>query len=250
MILRLFLIVSFIFLFSSASNTEPNRLDEKLEILDDQVKLENFSKNLYKSLGEENLRPNYPAFRAAIEGFFKLKTSNQLGSNLLTIIDFSLSSTKERLWVINLIEQKIIYRTLVAHGQESGNLYANKFSNIPSSHQSSLGFYITDKVYTGKHGISLRLDGVEKGINDKARERAIVMHSADYVSYDFIEKHGRLGRSFGCPAIPIEKHEKIIRLLAGRSCLYIYHTAPDYHAKSRMKGDEEIISGLMSFIKE
>lgn len=251
MIFRIFLMGVFILLFSTTSFTESASLSSPL--LEDHLsyaQFENYSKKLYESFDEDASKPSYRVFQKAVVGFFKLKASDRLENNLLTVIDFSLPSTQERMWVINMLEQKIIYRTLVAHGQQSGSLYATAFSNRPSSHQSSLGFYLTAKPYTGKHGTSLRLDGVETGINDKARERAIVMHSADYVSYDFIKKHGRLGRSYGCPAIPKEKHEEIISLLAEKSCLYIYHPSPEYHAKTTFKADEKSFAALMSFLEE
>jgi hypothetical protein len=240
----------FLILFTATSYTESSMARVQLVNESSLDQFERYSKKLYERLGNDKSKPNYKVFHKAVIGFFKLKASDRLENNLLTLIDFSLPSTQERLWVINLLEQKIIYRTLVSHGQNSGSLYANVFSNTPSSHQSSLGFFLTAKPYIGKHGTSLRLDGVEKGINDKARERAIVMHSADYVSYDFIKKHGRLGRSYGCPAIPKEKHEEIIGLLAGKSCMYIYHNSYEYHVKSSFKADEESFAALMRFIEE
>ncbi|MCW8897978.1 MAG: murein L,D-transpeptidase catalytic domain family protein [Flavobacteriales bacterium] len=247
---RVFLMGVFLILFSSTNYTEPTASSIQLGIENKYEQLNDYSKKLYESLDKNLSKPAYKVFHNAIAGFFKLKASHHFENNLLTVIDFSLPSTQERMWIIDILEQKIIYQTLVAHGQKSGNLYANQFSNIPSSHQSSLGFYLTDKPYTGKHGTSLYLDGVEQGINDKARERAIVIHSADYVSYDFIQKHGRLGRSHGCPAIPKKNHEEIIRLLAGKSCLYIYHDTPEYHTKTYIKPDEESLTALINFLKE
>ncbi len=147
---------------------------------------------------------------------------------LITIIDFSLPSDKERMWVIDLEHGNVLYHCLVAHGRNSGELFAEKFSNIPGSYTSSPGFYLTDQIYFGRHGLSLYLDGLEKGINDKARERAIVMHSADYVSHDFVKKHGRLGRSHGCPAIPVGLHKEIIRSIKGGSLLYIHAPEEQY----------------------
>ncbi|MFZ0280352.1 MAG: murein L,D-transpeptidase catalytic domain family protein, partial [Bacteroidales bacterium] len=128
--------------------------------------------------------------------------------------------------------------------------YASHFSNTPSSYQSSLGFYITGDTYIGKHGISLILDGVEPGINDKARERSIVMHGADYVSKSFIREYGRLGRSFGCPSIPLEDHERIINLLSGMSCIYIYYPDESYLASTHLFATEPALKGINSFLNE
>jgi hypothetical protein len=153
-------------------------------------------------------------------------------TEVITIIDFSLPSDKERLWVLDLKQGKVLFHCLVSHGRNSGELMAEKFSNIPGSNASSPGFYTTGETYIGKHGFSLKLDGLEMGINDKARTRAIVMHGADYVSTDFIRKHGRLGRSFGCPAVPQELSEEIIQTIKGGSCLFIYVPETSYLSNS------------------
>ncbi len=144
-------------------------------------------------------------------------------TSIVTLIDFSLPSTARRLWTINLETGEVLYNTWVAHGKNSGNNEAQSFSNKPQSYQSSLGFYLTDQTYTGKHGHSLRLKGLEKNINDKAWERAIVIHGADYVTESFIKTHGRLGRSHGCPAIPPEITDEFINTVKDGSLLFIYH---------------------------
>ena len=147
---------------------------------------------------------------------------------LLTIIDFTKPSTEKRLFIIDLNNQELIHHTLVAHGKNTGLNLAESFSNTSQSLQSSLGFYTTGEPYYGKHGYSLRLDGLEEGINDNARKRAIVIHGAKYVSEDFIETHGRLGRSWGCPALPLEQTKEIIDLIKKGSCLYIYSDDENY----------------------
>ena len=119
----------------------------------------------------------------------------------LTVIDYSKPSTERRLWVFDLKSRELVYEELVAHGQGSGANMATQFSNAPDTHQTSLGLFVTDNTYVGKNGYSLRLDGLDKGVNDRARERAIVMHGAPYVSQEFVKANGRLGRSWGCPAI-------------------------------------------------
>lgn len=158
------------------------------------------------------------SFRERISSFLPYAKSQ-----VVTLIDFSLPSTAKRLWTINLITGEVLFNTYVAHGQNSGDNVANVFSNKPESHQSSLGFYLTDEIYVGKHGNSMRLKGLEKNINDKAWDRAIVVHGADYATDDFIHKHGRLGRSFGCPAIPPEITDKFIETVKEGSLLFIYH---------------------------
>jgi hypothetical protein len=154
--------------------------------------------------------------------------------DVITIIDFSLPSDKERLWVIDLIQEKVLYRCLVSHGRNSGELMAENFSNTPGSNASSPGFYSTGETYIGKHGLSLALDGLETGINDKARERAIVMHGADYVSSDFIRNNGRLGRSLGCPAVPVKFSKEIIQTIKGGTCLFIYVPKTSYTSNSQI----------------
>ncbi|HKL08909.1 MAG TPA: murein L,D-transpeptidase catalytic domain family protein [Bacteroidales bacterium] len=165
-----------------------------------------------------------PAINLALNGFLGLKDRKLLtNDSMITIIDFSLPSTQERLYILDIKNQKIIKKTLVAHGMNTGDLLAEFFSNEPESLKSSLGLYITQETYFGNHGYSLRIKGVSKGLNDNAEERAIVIHGAEYVSYDFIESYGRIGRSFGCPALPIDETNEIIDLIKGGSCLYIYH---------------------------
>lgn len=168
--------------------------------------------------------PKFQSFYKALEGFNSLKNKGLIRNNILTLIDFSLSSNVKRLWVIDLSNNIILFNTLVAHGKNTGEEFATTFSNATSSFKSSLGLYVTGEIYTGKHGISLKLDGLDKGINDQARTRAVVIHGADYVSNTFIKLHKRLGRSLGCPAIPVEFTEKIIQTIKNKSCLFIYHS--------------------------
>jgi hypothetical protein len=136
------------------------------------------------------------------------------------------------MWIIDMKDGMILHYGLVSHGRNSGDLMAQKFSNISSSNMSSLGFYLTGETYQGKHGYSLRLDGLEKGFNDKARERAIVIHGADYAHENFIQQTGRLGRSLGCPALPNEIANEVIDLIKEQSLLFIYGKDKDYLNKS------------------
>lgn len=169
-------------------------------------------------------------FEKAYKGFENLKKEGKLpeGSELLTIADFSRSSNTKRLWVIDLVNKKILFNSLVAHGMGTGEEFAEHFSNTDSSHQSSLGFYITDATYTGKNGYSLKLIGMDKGFNDAALDRAIVMHGADYVNENFAVAHKRIGRSWGCPAVSRELAAPIINTIKGKSCLFIYYPDDNY----------------------
>jgi hypothetical protein len=167
--------------------------------------------------------PNIQGFKEALKGYYQLKADGVIQKDILTLIDFSLSSNTKRLWVIDMATNTILYNSLVAHGRNTGEEYANSFSNASSSFKSSLGFYSTGEIYNGKHGMSLKLDGLEKGINDNARVRGVVMHSANYVSNSFIKANKRLGRSQGCPAIPEELLKGIVGTIKNKSCLFIYH---------------------------
>jgi hypothetical protein len=195
---------------------------------------------LYDSLELKKQGLSETAFLYAWYGFHKMK----LGKQIMAIADFSQSSRNKRLYVIDLLKKKLILNTFVAHGRNSGQEYAKSFSNDNSSFQSSLGFYRTMGTYQGKHGLSLRLEGMEKGINDRAFERAIVMHGADYVSEDFIKNTGRLGRSQGCPAVSVADSKKLIQLLYDGAGLFIYSQNPNYFKSS------PLLSGINNLIKE
>lgn len=165
-------------------------------------------------------------FRADVrkEIFVKAYEGYQKGNfkkGLLVIIDFKKPAAADRFFVLDLEKKKTVIKSLVAHGQATGGNYAKHFSNNSGSHMSSLGFFKTAETYSGKHGYSLRLDGLDKGINDKARERAIVIHGADYVSREFIKKHGRLGRSWGEPALPRADSKAIIDKIKNGVCLFV-----------------------------
>jgi len=144
-------------------------------------------------------------------------------SPLLTVIDYSLPSTEPRLWVLDLDAGKVLFHELVAHGLHSGDDRTVAFSNVSGSKMTSLGLFRTAETYIGKHGHSLRLDGLEPGFNEAARERAIVMHGADYVDPDIIPKLGRLGRSWGCPAVRREVSDAIIERIQGGTALFAWY---------------------------
>jgi hypothetical protein len=179
--------------------------------------------SVYDVLNLEAKGLSRSTFEIAVKGFQKLKEQGKVKHNKLTIVDFSKPSTQKRLYVIDLEGQKLLFNTLVAHGRNTGTLMATNFSNTNSSNQSSLGFYVTAEKYIGKHGLSMRMDGMEAGLNNNARERAIVMHAADYVSENFAKSMGFIGRSWGCPAVNPKENKPIVETIANGSVLFIYN---------------------------
>lgn len=227
MIYKIFPVALFAVLTFYTSKTifTTNANSEKLEI--SNVSVSSFDskvESIYNHLNSNQFDlPNLESFKEALKGFYSLKNKGLLQKDILTLVDFSLSSNRKRLWVIDLDTNTILYQSLVAHGRNTGEEFANSFSNANSSYKSSLGFYLTGEIYNGKQGISLKLDGLEKGVNDNARARGVVIHSANYVSNSFIKSNKRLGRSQGCPAIPAELLGGIINTIKNKSCFYIYH---------------------------
>ncbi|WP_128543829.1 murein L,D-transpeptidase catalytic domain family protein [Larkinella soli] len=183
---------------------------------------------IYDELGLEATGLRKDVYEYALRGLLK----NSFSKSVLSIVDLSQPSSNKRLYVIDLATHKLLFHTYVAHGRNSGQLMANSFSNTNSSYKSSLGFYQTLGTYQGKHGLSLQLKGLEKGFNDNAFDRAIVMHGADYVCEDIIKQTGRLGRSQGCPAVPNALSKSIIQAIKGGSCLFIYSPYEEYLKKS------------------
>ena len=188
---------------------------------------------LYDMMALEDSGLSVQAFQYAWLGYHNLVKKGQLHNpDVLTICDFSQSSSEKRMYVIDVRTRKVLYRTWVAHGINSGESFANSFSNEPESCKSSLGFYVTRKTYTGVNGLSLRIDGMDKGFNDNANSRSIVIHGAPYVSMRILKKYGVMGTTFGCPAIPSELTEDIIPLLKNGSCFFIYYPSKRYISNS------------------
>lgn len=218
-----------LFLIFSFSTTQTNRSEpsaakpamyaKTIEVTID-AKIEKAYSNLHS---DEFALPKLESFSEAIKGYYLLKQKGLIKKDILTLIDFSLSSNTKRLWVIDLVTGDVLFHSLVAHGRNTGDEFASTFSNAAESYKSSLGFYATGEIYNGKHGMSLKLDGLEKGVNDQARARGVVMHAADYVSDSFIKNNHRLGRSQGCPAVPVALSKEIIDAIKDKSCFFIYH---------------------------
>ena len=188
--------------------------------------LEDHILSLYRDCHLEDFNLEYAVFETALIGHYNIIASGKnLKPELLTIFDLSKPSNERRFYVIDLKERRVRYYTFASHGKNSGSLQAENFSNTPNSKKSSLGFFLTAETYNGKNGRSLRIDGLEPGINDKARERAIVIHPAPYTSTEHIRKYGMVGNSEGCPAIGENVSDEIIDLIRGGSTFFIY--APD-----------------------
>lgn len=200
----------------------------------DSGKVDNDDVYIAVNLAETGLSRDI--FNLALTGLKKLDANGKLQNpNILTIADYSQSSNKKRLYVIDLKNNKLLFNTYVAHGRNTGDEYAKYFSNKEGSLKSSLGFYITEQPIFGTHtGFSLMINGVEKGFNDNAVKRAIIIHAADYATENFIKKYGRLGRSLGCPALPPELNKPIIETIKGGTCLFIYNPDKDYICSSSL----------------
>ena len=191
-----------------------------------------YARYLYREIGENDL--SFEAFRQGLTVYLNLKKEGQLQRlDTLTIIDFSLPSNVPRFFIVDLCHRRVIHKSLVAHGVRSGRLYPKHFSNENNSHKSSLGFYITGTTYRGKFDLALRLEGMEYS-NSHARSRGVVMHGADYASYDFLDKNGcQLGRSYGCPSLPHDGFEEVVEMTKEGSCLFIYYPSRSYKKYTR-----------------
>lgn len=174
------------------------------------------------------------ALQSAVKGYLHLQEQGVLkNDSLLSIVDFSQSSRKKRFYLIDMKNSKLLVNTYVAHGKNSGVDMANNFSNTIGSEKSSLGFYITKETYTGKNGFSLKMAGLDRGFNDNAEARAIVVHGADYVNAGRVSS-AYMGRSQGCPALPREDYIKVIDLIKDGSALFVYSGDASYSASSTL----------------
>lgn len=188
---------------------------------------------LYDSMKLRRVGLSKKAFELAWKGYQYMRSKDMLtNTDVLSICDFSQSSRRKRLYIIDIDAMKLLINTHVAHGRNSGKEYAKSFSNSMESHKSSLGFYITKQTYWGGHGLALEIDGLERGINDKANERKIVVHGSDYVGDKFLRYNPFNGRSFGCPAVPSRVNSKVINAIKNGSCFFIYHPTKNYISKS------------------
>jgi len=213
LLISLFLMIASVSSLASALENNPNN------------GIENMSKSLFLQTHKQ-LNPQ--VLKLALQAFFKARAEGLEKKPILTVIDYSLPSNKKRLWVMDLSSQKILFNTIVAHGKNSGDNYSStKFSDSDGSLQSSLGLFLTESTYIGHNGYTLRLKGLEQGINSHAEERRIVMHPAWYVSQDLVDHGGLIGRSWGCPALDKKVATPLINTIKNGSIIFAYY--PDKH---------------------
>jgi hypothetical protein len=198
----------------------------------DAVKI--LSTSMYDNLHLQDAGLSQDAMYYAVKGYEKLKENGQVENNrYLTIVDLSQSSRKKRFYILDMENNQLVWNTYVAHGKNSGVDEATRFSNAFNSEESSLGFYITRSTYTGKHGLSLRISGQEPGFNDNAEARGVVVHGAPYVNADRVSTP-YMGRSQGCPALPINEYSRVINIIKGGSVLFVYHPDSNYLQDSQL----------------
>ncbi len=185
-----------------------------------------------KTLAKKAPELNPKVLKLALQAYNQASIKGVVHKHILTVIDYSLPSFKQRMWIFDLNKDKLLYNTYVAHGRNSGATTPNHFSNKNSSKQTSLGTYVTRDTYIGSKGISLNLQGLEKGFNDNAYARRVVMHGAWYVEPNFIKQSGMAGRSWGCPSIAQSLARPVINLLKGGSVVFAYYPDKDYLKKS------------------
>ncbi len=217
------------------ANTSSSLTGNKIHLKQLNVTADNVPVDFYSDWNLMETGLSQEAFSDALKGYKFLQKKNLLNNtNVLTIVDYSKPSSKKRLYVLDMTNGIILFNSLVAHGRNSGFDYATDFSNKEASHKTSLGFFITLNTYNGGNGYSLKLKGCEKGINDNALERAIVIHGADYADERFLQNNGFLGRSYGCPAIPEKINKKIIDVIKNGSCVFLYHPTKKYSNVSKI----------------
>jgi hypothetical protein len=215
---------------TAASAIIKNSMPAALTFAEKQLAYEQHVQAIYEDAGLQKAGMSYAVFERAYTGYrnFKQQALAATEKPVMTVVDFTKPSNLKRMWIIDLQSRKVLYNTLVAHGRNTGNVVAEKFSNQHNSNMSSMGFYITDKTYYGKHGLSLKLAGMDEAYNSNAMDRAIVLHGADYVSEEFVKQYGRLGRSLGCPAVPRAISGEVIELIKDNTVLYIHSADKGY----------------------
>lgn len=246
-LLTVFAGLTFSFAFTTTENLNTN-IYSNMEAVTSSAK-EKPAKNsfklkvasLYNDFSNTNSSiPAMPVFKNAVKGYTELEEAKKVGKNILTVIDFGLSSKEKRMWVLDMESKKVLFNTYVSHGKNTGGEFATKFSNTVNSLQSSLGFYVTAETYYGKNGLSLFIDGMEKGINNNARKRYVVIHGADYAEASFIDRFGRLGRSYGCPAVPNTIAKDLIGTIKQKSVVYIHKNDKDYLQSSSLLDNRDL----------
>jgi L,D-transpeptidase catalytic domain len=208
---------------------------EVIPVMPDSLAFVQLTDSLYRQIKLKSAGLAKSVFAIALKGYQTLTLQHGiLKPGIISIADFSKPSSKRRFYIIDLNKKLLLLNTMVAHGRNSGMVYANAFSNKPESNKSSLGFYTTLNSYWGEKGYALRLQGEEPGVNDKAYDRNIVIHGSEYVNEKFLRTTGHVGRSLGCPAVPMKHHKKVIDYIKGGTCLFIYHPTKKYLKQSKL----------------
>lgn len=175
---------------------------------------------------------NAKVLKLALTAYEKVQHNGMAKKQILTVIDYSLPSSKQRLWVFDVRKEKLLYHMHVAHGKNSGQTVATHFSNRPESKETSLGTYVTKDTYIGSNGYSLNIQGLEKGFNDNAYQRRVVVHGANYVEPRYIKSVGHAGRSWGCPAIAVSLAKPLINTIKDGSVIFAYYPDKKYMSQS------------------
>lgn len=241
---RIFSCVAYLYIFIvstqllKAENTENKYVKDSISSKEyvslALKKMETNIKDVYDEIGAEQHDLNFEAFRYAYIGYQSLKKQQRLNEKeIFSIIDFSKDCNTKRFYTIDLENKQIIYHTYVAHGKKSGEKSSTSFSDVKESNKSSLGFYVTGDTYMGSKGFSLRLHGDERGYNSNMAERGVVIHTADYASEDYIKRHGRMGRSLGCPVLPKDIYKEVIETIKGKTMIFAYYNHPKYLSTSK-----------------
>lgn len=230
---------------TSFSFSDPETDPTTAEALERRAIFHSYVESFYDCLGDSQL--SYKALEYGLKGFHYLADQKKFANEkYLTIVDFSLPSSAERLYVIDIEQHKIVHKSLVAHGMKTGRLYAEEFSNENNSHMSSLGFFSTGRVYNGKHKKSVKLHGLERGFNDNVYDRGVVIHSAEYATEEFMRGNGNvLGRSQGCPAVPYKGYEQTVSLIKDGTCFFIYCPQRNYLRKSKVLNNSKAYDHFM-----
>lgn len=240
---KIFLISTWLFLFAALniSWTSADEIKNSVNTISLTAavftSIETEAASIFNQLALEEKGLSQKAFEYAYKGYKHLQEKGVIDQQILSICDFSQSSNNKRLYIVDLESNELLINTYVAHGRNSGAEFANRFSNKPSSLQSSLGFYITENTYSGEHGLSLKVNGLEPGFNNNALRRAIVVHGADYIGDRRLGDNDYMGRSFGCPAIPQKDRDNVINTIKNGTCLFIYHPSKNYLQGSKILND-------------
>lgn len=236
------IVFSFAFTFAPIENkltTNPSESLPEIVLTDEEI-TENLSIEeeinlLYTAFSDTNISvPSLESFSNGMKGYYKLLEQGHVEKEILTIIDFSLSSKEKRMWVLDMKNNEVLINSVVSHGKNTGEEFATKFSNTLNSLQSSLGFYVTGETYMGGNGYSLFIDGMEEEFNSRARERYVVIHGAAYANPEVIKNLGRLGKSYGCPAVPTAITKEFIDTIKDKSVVYIHSNDKTYAERSEM----------------